>query len=315
MDTNMKDKYRGCLIGLVIGDAICAPFEGGLLEKLLWKIIGKTKSAKLRYTDDTQMALDLGRHLLNEKCINQDMLAKEFASSYKWSRGYGPGTISVLKQIRCGVDWRKASTTKFRNGSFGNGAAMRIPTLALAYADSGKYNENLHAAIRLASEITHPNPLAIEGAMIIAFCVLAVMEGLSPIDIINALSKKCYEDSYINKFILLREWISSGKLVSHRELKKNIGLGTPADESCIAAIYVALSFKTDDLLSMLNYINNCGGDTDTIGAMSGAIWGAANGIDKIPDDLCEMVEGVVEMGDLALSLYESAFNKSFEPTA
>ena len=309
MISNMKDKYCGCLMGLVIGDAICAPFEGGILEKCLWKIIGKTKSGKLRYTDDTQMALDLGQHLVNNHTIDQDALAKEFASNYRWSRGYGPSTISVLKQIRNGVDWSEASTNRFKEGSFGNGAAMRIAVIALAYADAGKYNEDLHTAIRLASEVTHPNPLAIEGAMIIAFSILGVMQGWSSIEIINSLSEKCNEASYLKKMVHLKEWVSSDQIVNSNKLKKCIGLGTPAEESCLAAIYIALSFKNDDLLSMLNYINHCGGDTDTIGAMSGSIWGAANGSAKIPDDLCEMVESVDEMHQVAMGVYDLSLSK------
>ena len=53
------NKYSGCFLGLAIGDAYGAPFEGGPIERLLWKAIGKTKDGKLRYTDDTQMSIDL----------------------------------------------------------------------------------------------------------------------------------------------------------------------------------------------------------------------------------------------------------------
>ena len=70
-------------------------------------------------------------------------------------------------------------------------------------------------------------------------------------------------ENEIREATLLNEWMASGQLVSCRKLRKNIGLGTPAEESCLAAIYIALSFKTENLLSMFNYINHCGGDTDT----------------------------------------------------
>ena len=37
----IQDQFRGCLLGLALGDAMGAPFEGGFPERLVWKIIGK----------------------------------------------------------------------------------------------------------------------------------------------------------------------------------------------------------------------------------------------------------------------------------
>ena len=145
--------------------------------------------------------------------------------------------------------------------------------------------------------------------MTIAFSILAAMEGCSSIEIVDSLSEKYNEQSYLNKLNHLKEWISSNQLVNSKILKKHIGLGTPTEESCLAAMYIALSFRNEDLLSMLNYINHSGGDTDTIGAMSGAIWGAANGVNNIPDDLCEKVEGVEEMRELAINLYNLSLSR------
>jgi len=34
---NKQDKYHGCLVGLALGDALGAPFEGGIVEIFLWK--------------------------------------------------------------------------------------------------------------------------------------------------------------------------------------------------------------------------------------------------------------------------------------
>ena len=55
---------QGCLLGLALGDALCAPYEGGTVERLVWKFLGKAKSGKHRWTDDTQMSLDLANSLI-----------------------------------------------------------------------------------------------------------------------------------------------------------------------------------------------------------------------------------------------------------
>ena len=66
-----RDRYAGCLTGLAMGDAMCAPYEGGIPERLLWKMIGHTKGRR-RYTDDTQMSMDLCRSLLACNGVDQD---------------------------------------------------------------------------------------------------------------------------------------------------------------------------------------------------------------------------------------------------
>lgn len=82
----------GCLVGLALGDAACAPFEGGVVERALWRLIGRTRDGKQRYTDDTQMSLDLAETLISgQGNLDQQALADAFASGYRWSRGYGPG--------------------------------------------------------------------------------------------------------------------------------------------------------------------------------------------------------------------------------
>ena len=53
------ERYRGCLVGLAMGDALGAPYEGGVLERAVWRLLGRTRAGELRWTDDTQMSLDL----------------------------------------------------------------------------------------------------------------------------------------------------------------------------------------------------------------------------------------------------------------
>ena len=62
--TPTADQAAGCLLGLALGDALGAPYEGGPLERGLWMLIGKTRSGHLRWTDDTRMSLDLAEVLL-----------------------------------------------------------------------------------------------------------------------------------------------------------------------------------------------------------------------------------------------------------
>jgi len=130
-----SNKFSGCFLGLAIGDAYGAPFEGGPIERLLWKAIGKTKNGKVRYTDDTQMSIDLASSFIQNNGINQEHLATTFAENYHWSRGYGPSAAWLLKKIKNGANWQDVNRIKFKDGSFGNGAAMRAPILAMCFPE------------------------------------------------------------------------------------------------------------------------------------------------------------------------------------
>ena len=72
---------EGCLLGLALGDAMGAPHEGGPLERMVWRLIGTTRDGDMRFTDDTQMSLDLGESLIAKGGVDEDDLARRFARS------------------------------------------------------------------------------------------------------------------------------------------------------------------------------------------------------------------------------------------
>jgi len=294
-----KSKYIGCFIGLAIGDAFGAPYEGGYLERLLWKAIGTTGNGKLRYTDDTQMSIDLACSFLEKSSINQEHLAMTFAKSYKWSRGYGPSAGKLLKKIKNGKPWHEANRLKFKDGSLGNGAAMRAPILALCYPHD---DELLKKSIVKASEITHAHPLAIEGAQLIAFVTSSVLNGLPAESIIEALHDQCSSELFRKKVASYITLLNHSDTVDSKEIRRKLGNGIIATESCVTAIYFGLKYMNGSFSKMLNSIYLLGGDADTIGAMAGAIWGAANGDDEILTKIKE-VENSSTIIELAEQLY------------
>ncbi|MBU2708760.1 ADP-ribosylglycohydrolase family protein [Zooshikella marina] len=267
------DQYKGCFLGLAIGDAFGAPYEGGPLERLLWKAIGKTKDGKLRYTDDTQMAIDLAKSFLYNSTINQDHLAHTFAESYQWSRGYGPSTSQLLKLIKRGVHWKEINKKKFKTGSFGNGAAMRAPILAMCFPSNT--HELLNSVIRSA-EITHAHPLGIEGAKLIALATQIAFQKFSNEAILEYLFRQCDSKDYKSKITFCAEALKQSD-IKLRKIISNLGNGIAAPQSCVTAIYFSLKFRNQEFDSMLDQVIKLGGDTDTISSMAGAIWGAFNG--------------------------------------
>lgn len=285
-----------------MGDALGAPFEGGPLERGLWRVIGRTRDGRLRWTDDTQMSLDLCESLLSSGSIVEDDIARRFAQGYRWSRGYGPGAARVLKLIRRGVDWREANTRVFREGSFGNGGAMRAPVIGLFYASQ---LDAIPQCARRSASITHAHPLGQEGAVLVALATALALSDATPEELLARLEAHARHEPMRQRLSLAAAWIS-GQHPPHEEVRTQLGNGIAAAESCVTAIYVALRFIDDPFMDMLAFIAACRGDVDTIGAMAGAIWGARNGEASLPARELARVEATERVARLARELHEAA---------
>lgn len=295
-----QDAFTGGLLGLALGDALGAPFEGGVLERLAWRVLGRTRRGELRWTDDTQMSLDVAESLISCGKIDADDLAQRFAAGYRWSRGYGPGAAKLLKRIRTGQRWQDVNRAVFKDGSYGNGGAMRSPVIGLFCANQP---DTLASAVREATVVTHAHPLAIEGAVMIATTVAAATRSASPGELMDAAAQVCVHDEFVTRLQIARDWLKSPVTPSPAEVGKQLGRGIAAPQSCVSAVYLAARFLDQPFLEMVAFITKMGGDTDTIAAMAGAIWGTCHGGTKLPQAVLEKLEQRDRIEQVARDLY------------
>lgn len=305
----LEDKFIGTFIGLSLGDALGAPYEGGLIEQILWKFFSKTPTGEMRWTDDTQMSIDVAENIIEHKNINENTLAEKFAANYKWSRGYGPAASKVLKSISKGTKWEIASRLIYKDGSLGNGGAMRSQVIALRYFDN---DDLLIQEISKATKITHAHPLAIEGAVLIGKTVSLALKDINPIEINKLIIENSMHMIFREKANLSLKWLEERLNISPKEVSKNLGNGMRATDSCITAIYLALRFQSKSFLEMIDFTKKCGGDVDTLCSMSGSIWGAFNGLKNIPKDLICNLEQADKIKSLASNLYKAKVHKEYK---
>lgn len=76
--------------------------------------------------------------------------------------------------------------------------------------------------------------------------------------------------------------------VGPAEAAEALGNGFTAPESVPTAIYAAC--RAGDLRAAVTFAVRCGGDTDTIGAMAGAVAGARHGWTAIPSSWMDALE-------------------------
>lgn len=291
--------FEGCLLGLALGDALGAPHEGGPLERLVWRLIGTTRDGCMRFTDDTQMSLDLGESLVAKGGVDEDDLARRFASSYRFSRGYGPGAAKLLKRIARGADWRKASRSVYPDGSFGNGGAMRAPVVGLFHAERP---EKIAEAARRSAAVTHSHPLGMEGAVVMAQATALALRGREALEILDGAAEPARLDPFTSRLAAARNWLVEGREPTAAEIRSRLGNRITASESCVTALYLALRHLDRPFTDLHHAAVALGGDVDTIGAMAGAIWGAARGAAELPQDALSRLEGRERLRGLASAL-------------
>ncbi|HEX6813202.1 MAG TPA: ADP-ribosylglycohydrolase family protein [Planctomycetota bacterium] len=302
MSLSEKSSFAGCLLGLALGDALGAPLEGGPLERLLWRLIGTTAEGRFRWTDDTQMALDLAESLIACRSVDQDDIARRFARGYRWSRGYGRGTARTLTMIRRGVDWRIANTRAFHGGSYGNGGAMRAPVVGLFFSSD---LDAVRTHARATAVITHAHALGQTGAVLVALATALLLRGHSRAAALEALLVHAEHEALRNRLVIARSWLDRDGPPPD-EVRARLGNGIAAAESCVTAIYLALRFLDRPLQELLEFVAAGRGDVDTIGAMAGAIWGAHNGDSMLPADMLNRLEDAARLRQVALDLHRVA---------
>ncbi|MBE0480428.1 MAG: ADP-ribosylglycohydrolase family protein [Dehalococcoidia bacterium] len=312
----LRDRFRGALLGVAVGDALGAPFEGmGMVHSADLERL-HAAPGRLCYTDDTHMTLGMAESLVAMRGFDGENMARTFARNFRqepW-RGYGAGPPQVFRMVEEGTPWDKAGRMLFGGtGSFGNGAAMRVAPCALAY------HQDLEKVIAVAAQsasITHAHQLGIEGAVLQA-CAVAFLircNARVPFEkraLVEFLEFRAASPVYRQKLERVKSLTPDATAA---DIVRQVGNGIEAYEAVPAAICAFLRHPDSFSKAVLCAIS-LGGDTDTIACMTGALSGAYLGESAIPVPWREGVEGAGRLRELADALLALAagFRQQEEP--
>lgn len=242
------------MLGAIIGDIIGSRFEFHNI---------KTKEFTLfhplcDFTDDSVMTLAVTCALLDSKTDYSDLSQKAIqymqklgAELYPNGRGYG----GMFRK------WLQSDNPQPYN-SWGNGAAMRISPCGWI----GKDLEEVKKLSRLVTEVTHNHPEGIKGAEAVSCAVYLARTGAELDQIRDFIM-----DNYYNVDFTLDDIRDSYFF----------------DVSCQGSVPQALVafFESTDFEDAIRNAISIGGDSDTIGAITGAIAEAYYGIPKEIEDM------------------------------
>jgi ADP-ribosyl-[dinitrogen reductase] hydrolase len=258
------DRALGAYLGLAIGDALGATVEFMTPREIRHqygvhdKIVGggwlKLKAGQV--TDDTEMALALGRAIIESGGWDLKAVAEAFAA---WLKGK---PVDVGNTCRRGirrymVDGSLAGPPS--PGDAGNGACMRNLPVALAtLGDAEAFTQRTLEQCR----ITHHHPLSDAATLALGHMVQRLVCGGSREDcrplaaaLAEAHPEFCFEP-YPGR--------ASGYIVDTVQTVLHFFLGTDTFAECVVGVV------------------NRGDDADTTGALAGMLAGAAYGAGCIP---------------------------------
>ncbi|HEX2474925.1 MAG TPA: ADP-ribosylglycohydrolase family protein [Lacipirellulaceae bacterium] len=283
----LEERFTGCLLGLAVGDALGAHFEGSSADFIAHRyrkasdLIENPPPGELWYTDDTQMAIGVAETLVTCGHIDEVEICRRFAANYVPQRGYGRGARIVLEAMAQGDDHKWLAANSFPGGSFGNGAAMRVAPVGLMFR---RDQAMLWEQAKLSAIPTHVHPLGIEGAQVLALAVglASTTDELVREDFFAALAERCTSLEFAGP---LRR---AAKLSDVRDLGR-FGNGIEATASVVTAI-ASFGLTPNSYDQTIGNAILLGGDTDTMAAMAGAVSGAYLGRKAIPRHLLANLE-------------------------
>lgn len=176
MTADRIQRAHASLRGLAVGDALGSQF---FVPANYPSLQARTvPPGPWQWTDDTEMACSVLAVLATHGRVDQDALAESFATHHDFDRGYGPAVNRMLRLVREGADWRELAAALFNGqGSWGNGAAMRIAPLGAWYA--GDAEQATHQA-EISAYTTHQHREAVAGAMAVAAAAALVADPAGP---------------------------------------------------------------------------------------------------------------------------------------
>ncbi|MBG0568310.1 ADP-ribosylglycohydrolase family protein [Actinoplanes aureus] len=271
------------LAGLSVGDALGAQYfvPGNKPSDLLE---GRVPDAPWEWTDDTEQACCLVATLAGDDGdFDRDGFAERLAGQFDAYRGYGPGAVTMLREIRDGLPWPIAAAAAFGGqGSCGNGAAMRAAPLGAWHADS-----LAHAAAQgvRAAEVTHAHPEGIAGGVAVtvaaAVAAAARLNGHKP-DRGRLLRATA---GHTPTGVVADALVEAAGLadIGIAEAANRLGSGgqATAQDTVPFALWVADRYL-DDYPAAVAACVVAGGDVDTTAAIAGGVVAAYTGVDGIP---------------------------------
>jgi len=302
-----RDSIEAILFGAAIGDALGWPVEfmglGEIKAKYGPQGIQELPDLAL-VTDDTQLTIALAEGLLDAG-VEADLDAQMNAAGRRfvtwlqrqsdpaYSRAPGVASMKGSTQFERGVPWRESGGLD----SKGCGAAMRVSSIGYLYQNDPV---RLHEVAAASAMITHRHPTAIASAVGAAFAVKLALDGAPVGRLLHDVHEATNGISDEFSDTLLRVG-QVGGLADEEGAMRHIGAGWVGDQAVALALYCVIRYP-NDFAGCIRRGANLTGDSDSVASIAGGISAAYLGLEAIPADWRNRVEGAGDLSNLSARL-------------
>lgn len=286
-----RERIGGLLLGTAVGDSVGLPAEGISRRRIGRLFPGRWRHRLLpgrgMISDDTEHTIFVAQCLLAHPDA-VDRFARRLSWCLRWwfaslPAGIGLATLRSILRMWIGINPSRSGVH-----SAGNGPAMRSAIIGAVFANRP---EQLESYVRAATLMTHTDPRALTAARAVAklaaWVVAEELQVRPDLESFLALLRGCADqDDEWEKLVqaigaAAIDDLSVMGFADRLELGK--GITGYAYHTVPMAMYTWYR-HFDDFERALSEIWNCGGDTDTVGAVLGALCGVTVGVQGIPHD-------------------------------
>jgi ADP-ribosylglycohydrolase len=333
----IRRRYRGCLLGGAVGDALGAPVEFMSLAEIRERfgpagIVDYTSAFGRQgaITDDTQMTLFTAEGLLRAHVKaaleGTSNVAAIVAHAYaRWLRTQGrdsphvdanadTGVLAELDALRVqrvpghtcidALAAMPALGARARNDSKGCGGVMRVAPVGLFCArapgttDQRAARRAFDLGVDLAA-LTHGHPTGQTAAGAFAAIVALVAREWDADEAVEEVMPMVERRplGHETRDALAGAVALAGQGVPNAERLLALGEGWTAEQALAIAVYATLA--SPDFTSGVLLAVNHDGDSDSTGAIAGNLLGALHGIDNVPRKWLSGVELGAEIAAIA----------------
>lgn len=302
----------GAMLGTAVGDILGANVEFFSRDEILktygWltNFLDSPARPMGMFTDDTEMTIALASSLVALGALDGHHCATAYAKAFiaEPKRGYGPSVSHILNMLATGADFRATGRVVHPEGSYANGGAMRIAPVGLAFSNAPE--DVLFHAVEMALLCTHVHPEAVDGAFIQAKAIselcrwndsshvrvsklLVHLESIARTDpmrlglrlILEGMARGWSDEEFLERVCTPSEFGEQFQI--------------HAAEAVACALWAFANEWSRPETCVIRAVM-MGGDTDTVGAMAGALAGALHGMDWIPNRWYQTMENQPGIG-------------------
>ncbi|NBE94574.1 ADP-ribosylglycohydrolase family protein [Nonomuraea sp. KC401] len=284
----LRDRARGCLLGLAAGDALGAPAEN-LMPSEIRRRWGRLTEIEGGGTDDTEYAIFAASLLVRH---GHALTSQDVAAAYRREilpaiagpmRGAGFSELGTVEALRRGLE--PPLTGLVHAHGWSDGLAMRAAPYGIFCPGDPAEAARLVEQDGLVSAAGE----GILGGRAVAGAVAAAMGGAAPDAVVDAALAVVPADSWTSRNIVRVRDVLDAEAAGpgvvealHEAVVVRHYPWTDVAPEAVALAFAAFLAGGGDVEASVTFGVSLGRDADTIGAIAGAVAGAGRGEHGVP---------------------------------